>query len=668
MAGLLRLFTETGLPPHGFCLLWDPALIWLHVVSDGVIGLSYYSIPLALGWFVTRRRDLVFSWMFRLFGAFILLCGTTHFMEIWVLWHADYFVQGLVKLATAAVSLLTAVLLWPLVFRLLAYPSPAQFRHVTERLATETVQRAQAEESLHRSEQNLRVLIDGVRDHAIFTLDPGGAITSWSGGAARVKGYAQREALGRHFSMFYTPEDRDAGIPVRALEAAARDGKFESEGWRVRKDGSRFWASVVLEPLRDQNGDLIGFAKITRDITHRHEAELALEQVRATLVQAQKMETVGQLTGGVAHDFNNLLTAIIGGADLLSRRAALLDEKSRRVLAGITDAALRGAALVERLLAFSRKQSLRPQPTDANRLITDMIDLLRRSLGEQVGVQTALAGGLWTTLVDRNQLENAILNLAINARDAMPDGGRLTLETGNAVLDDDYAKAHADVRPGQYVVIAVSDTGAGMDAAVQQRAFEPFFTTKPEGQGTGLGLSQVYGFVKQSGGHVGLYSEKMQGTTVKIYLPRHHGAAPEDAAGDLTYAEVPRGTETVLVVEDHADVRSYAAGTLAHLGYRVLEADDADRGLAMLAEHPDIAVLFTDVGLPGRSGRALAEEARRLRPGLKVLFTSGYARNAIVHHGILDADMQMLPKPYTVESLARKLRRVLDAAVRAGAG
>ncbi|MDA8248096.1 MAG: ATP-binding protein, partial [Rhodospirillales bacterium] len=378
-----------------------------------------------------------------------------------------------------------------------------------------------------------------------------------------------------------------------------------------------------------------------------------------------KMETVGQLTGGVAHDFNNLLTAILGGADLLTRRLTGLDETSRRVLAGISDAAQRGAALVHRLLAFSRKQALRPEVTDVNRLIAGMSELLRRTLGEQIAVETVLAGGLWRTSIDRNQLENAILNLAVNARDAMPDGGRLTLETGNTLLDDEYAATNPEAKPGQFVLVAVSDSGAGMNAEVMRRAFEPFFTTKPEGAGTGLGLSQVYGFVRQSGGTVKIYSEPGQGTTVKLYLPRHVGEGEVAPETDLPTQQVPEGHETVLVVEDHEDVRAYAVSALGHLGYRVLQAEDAERGLAMLDAHPEIALLFTDVGLPGgRNGRALSEAAQARRPGLKVLFTTGYARNAIVHHGILDLGVQLLPKPYTLEMLARKLRAVLDEPLR----
>jgi CheY-like chemotaxis protein len=296
-----------------------------------------------------------------------------------------------------------------------------------------------------------------------------------------------------------------------------------------------------------------------------------------------------------------------------------------------------------------------------NRLITGMSELSRRALGERIAIETVLAGGLWKTNVDANQLESAILNLAVNARDAMPDGGKLTLETGNAYLDDAYALAHTEVKPGQYVMIAVSDTGTGMTDEVLQRAFEPFYTTKGEGRGTGLGLSQVFGFVKQSGGHIKLYSEPNQGVTVKIYLPRQMAEGAPEAATDLAYVEVPLGTEAVLVVEDHERVRDYVANALRHLGYHVLEAADGLQALDVLSDHPEIALLLTDVVLPGRNGRQLAEQARQRNAALKVVFMTGYAPNAISHNGLLDIGVHLLPKPFTMQQLARKLRNAFAA-------
>lgn len=664
---LLDILTTPGLPPHGFCLLWQPELIWLHAGSDAVIALSYFSIPLALGYFVSQRRDIRFGWIVWLFAAFILACGTSHVFGIWNLWRADYGAEGVVKAVTAIVSAITAVVLWPLVTHALAFPTPSQFRDVSDRLATEASERTNAQRALRQSEQSLRLLVDGLTEHALLMLDAQGRVVSWNTGATRIKGWREEEILGQHFSVFYTHEDQEAGEPARALDVALRQGRHEAVGWRARKDGTRFCASVTIQPLHDESGRILrGYAMLTRDLTEQRRAEAALEQTREALVQAQKMDTVGQLTGGIAHDFNNLLTVILGGATLLERRAgARLDDKARQLLSSIQQAASRSADLTHQLLAFSRRQTLAPRVIDPNRLVAGASELLRRTLGERIVVETVLAGGIWPTEVDVNQLENAVLNLAVNARDAMPDGGRLTIETANTYLDDAYAGLHVGVRPGQYVMLAVSDIGIGMPATVIERAFEPFFTTKGEGRGTGLGLSQVYGFVKQSGGHIKIYSEPGQGTTIKIYLPRYAGGekaeAATRAAGDNL---VPRGHgETVLLVEDLDAVREYATKALTDLGYRVVEAGDAKAALDRLAREPNVTLLFTDVGLPGGlNGRQLAEEALRRLPGLKVLYTTAYARNAISDHGVLDRGVQLLSKPYTLEALARKLREVLDAA------
>ncbi len=493
-------------------------------------------------------------------------------------------------------------------------------------------------------------------------LDPRGCVATWNSGAERLKGYTAAEVLGQHFSRFYTKEDQDAGIPGQALEIAAMTGRHESENWHVRKDGTRFWANAVIHPLFDRSGQIIGFTKITRDLTDVRQAAEALEQTRAHLAQAQKMEAIGQLTGGVAHDFNNLLTAILGSLELLKLEGDQQHADFDRLMGVIQHAAERGATLTSRLLAFSRRQALMPRVTDLNRLVSNMSELLRQTLGEQITIEAVLAGGLWTTFVDQNQMESCILNLAVNARDAMPSGGKLTIETGNTYLDDDYAAAHDEVTAGQYVLVAVSDTGAGMTEEELGLAFEPFYTTKGEGKGTGLGLSQVYGFVKQSHGHVKLYSEQGHGTTVKIYLPRHTASAPVPTSSPKPApTAIPHGVEGVLVVEDDEDVRRYSAEALSHLGYFVLQAPDAATALQMLEDQPRVAVLFTDIGLPGMNGRQLADEAMRRAPGLKIIFTTGYARNAIVHHGVLDSGIYLLPKPFTIEGLARMVRNVLES-------
>jgi len=543
----------------------------------------------------------------------------------------------------------------------------------------EIARRQRVEEALRLSEQSLeskvhertaeleafQYLVEGVRDYALFMLDPEGIVTNWNVGAERIKGYRAHEIVGQHFGRFYTAADRAAGLPARALQTAVERGTFEAESVRVRKDGSEFWASVVINPIRDRSGNLLGFAKITRDVTEQRDAELALQRTQEQLAQAQKMEGIGQLTGGVAHDFNNLLTVIIGNLESLQRalKSPALDaDRLARSVDNAMRGAQRAASLTQRLLAFSRRQPLDPKPIDVGRLVVGMSELLRRTLGEQIAIETVLAGGLWRVLADPNQLEVSILNLAVNARDAMPQGGKLTIETANAYLDEAYAAAQTEVLPGQYMVISISDTGAGMTREVQARAFEPFYTTKDVGQGTGLGLSQVYGFVKQSGGHVKIYSEPGLGTTVKLYLPRllsdEGGVAVAEAA-----ALAPRSADgqTILVVEDDDDVRANTTGILRELGYAVLEAPDAAAALHLLEAHPEIRLLFTDVGLPGgMNGRQLADAARQTRPELKVLFTTGYARNAIVHDGRLDPGVVLIPKPFTYAAVAAKLSDVLE--------
>ncbi|CAN5327239.1 PAS domain-containing sensor histidine kinase [soil metagenome] len=529
------------------------------------------------------------------------------------------------------------------------------------KITRDLTERREAQEALKRSQEQFRLLVQGVTDYALYMLDPAGRVSSWNAGAERIKGYAAEEIIGEHFSRFYTEDEQIAGVPTTGLRTAEREGRWETEGRRVRKDGSQFWAHVIIDAIRDEGGQLVGFAKITRDITQRREAEQSLEETRKALFQSQKMEAVGQLTGGVAHDFNNLLTVIIGGLDTIARSKPTDTARVTRALSMARHAAERAAGLTSRLLAFSRQQPLEPTATDLNALVRDMADMLHRSLGEQVELESVLSPRLWAVEVDQNHLESAVLNLAVNARDAMPAGGKLTIETANTHLDEAYASKDAEVVPGQYVMISVSDTGSGIPKDKIGRVFEPFFTTKEVGRGTGLGLSMVYGFVKQSGGHVTLYSEEGQGTSVKLYFPRFtgdmHVGPGEDEVGQPPASE----GEAILVVEDNPDVRANSVMMLKELGYRVIEASTAQTALAVLASDARIDLLFTDVVLPDQSGRVVADESQKFRPGLKVLFTTGYSRNAIVHHGRLDPGVQLLPKPFTFDQLASRVRDLLDA-------
>jgi PAS domain S-box-containing protein len=419
--------------------------------------------------------------------------------------------------------------------------------------------------------------------------------------------------------------------------------------------------------------------EVQRELAERRKAEEALREMNATLEeqvaertvklrenenalrQAQKMEAVAQLTGGVAHDFNNLLQVIIGNLDTMQRHLPEESARLRRAATNALNGARRAASLTQRLLAFSRRQPLDPKPLNVNGLVTALSELFHRTLGETVAIETVLASGLWQVEADGHELEAAILNLAVNARDAMPEGGRLTIETANAHLDEAYVAALPEVTPGQYVLICVSDTGAGMDDATVAKAFEPFYTTKPVGRGTGLGLSQVYGFVKQSGGHVKIYSELGQGTTVKIYLPRLMSAEEAGEADEELLEPEGSGEETILVVEDDDDVRTYSVEILRELGYRVIEAHDGASALRLLERQSRVDLLFTDVVLPGgMTGAQVAAQAREVRPDLKVLFTTGYARNAIIHHGRLDKGVRLVTKPFSSAELAGKIRDALD--------
>jgi PAS domain S-box-containing protein len=527
-------------------------------------------------------------------------------------------------------------------------------RDITERKA--------AEEALRQSQEQFRLLVQGVTDYAIFMLDPTGHVTNWNSGAQRMKGYAAAEIIGQHFSRFYTDEDRAADVPTRALQTAEREGRFEIEGCRVRKDGSHFWASVVIDAIHDENGKLLGFGKVTRDITERRQTQKALEEAREALFQSQKMEAVGQLTGGVAHDFNNLLQAISGSLEVVEQRLAAGRSDVTQHMAAARTAMNRATALTQRLLAFARRQPLNPEYTILNALVPGMRDLIQKSVGEAVQVEIRLAQELWPIWADANQVESALLNLAINARDAMPTGGRLTVETSNTHLDAAYVGSEPGVQPGDYVMLAVTDNGTGMSPDVLARAFEPFFTTKPVGQGTGLGLSQLYGFAQQSGGHVRIESELGQGTSVKLYLPRHHGAEETRTVVDAPPEPPPHapGPRTILVVEDEAIVRMLLVDGLEEQGYTVLEAENGNVALTIVGSSEQIDLLVTDVGLPGINGRQLAETARLLRPDLKVLFLTGYAYDAAMDKEMLTSKTQLLSKPVAMEVFCAKVHGMLQ--------
>ena len=637
----------------------------------------------------------------------------------------------------------------------------------------------EASAKLHESERDFRMLVQSVSDYAIFMLDRDGFVISWNSGAEQIKGYKAEEIIGQHFSRFYSEKDRADGLPQRALATAAREGRYETEGWRVHKDGGLFWASVIIDPIRDDTGRLVGFAKVTRDITERRRAQEALAEsaelargiidsaldafvqiddlgtvlewnaqaeivfgwprrdavgkslgtlilppsdrarhrrglerflrnaaeripgrrvqmqalrrdgkeitvelsitalrrgerylfngfvrdlteklaVETQLHHALKMETIGQLTGGVAHDFNNLLTAIIGNLEVLATKVPGRGSAARCLQAAL-HAAWRGSGLTEMLLAFSRRAEIRPEIVSVDRLLRDIVLLCQKTVGEGIEVVVRPQPDLWTCRIDPGQLEAVLLNLAANARDAMNGSGSLTIAAENVVIG---AKEDVELAAGEYVVLSVLDTGRGMTNEVIARAFEPFFTTKGPGKGTGLGLSQVYGFSRQCGGTARIESKRGKGTTVRIYLPRAEGEVSDlRSLNDLSRASrAPNGTGTILIVEDHSDVRQTITEVLSHLGYHVFTTTTASEAMALLQEQNSIEVLLSDVVLPGGlSGIELARKARKLKPELKVVLSSGFVGDD-AKNDLQRGEFSFLPKPYRPAELAAKLTEVL---------
>jgi len=514
------------------------------------------------------------------------------------------------------------------------------------------------------SDRWFRILVQGVSGCAIFMLDPDGRVATWNPGAERIKGYSAGHILGSHFSRFYTPEDRAAGLPQLALRSAADTGRFEAEGWRVRRDGSRFWANVIIDRILGEDGALLGFAKITRDMTETKRAREELEHARAVLAQSQRMEAVGQLTGGVAHDFNNLLTVITNALELL---AASPDDVARRerIIGTALRASERGARLTQQLLTFARRQPLHPKVHDINKLIFDFEAVLLQARPEPVELNLILADGVLSANIDAPQFETALLNLVLNARDAMPRGGALRISTGIETIDAARTRAMAvAIAPGRYVRVCVSDNGTGMPPDVLARAFEPFYTTKEIGRGSGIGLSQVYGFVAQSGGHVTIDSVPSGGTTVTLYLPAAASTVAAAADADREAGrQITNGK--VLVVDDDPDVLAVTVESLRSIGYEVVAAMDGPSALLLLERERDVRILFSDVVMPqGMNGFELAHAARRLRPELRVLLASSYANiratnapvAALGSTGPEGSDFPFLPKPYRAAELADALR------------
>ena len=515
-------------------------------------------------------------------------------------------------------------------------------------------ERKMAETELQRSEEQFRLLVQGVTDYAIYMLNPDGTVASWNLGAQRIKGYQPEEIIGRHFSSFYTDEDRADNLPKQALEVAARVGRFEKEGWRVRKDGTRFWANVIIDAIRDHDGRLLGFAKITRDITEKMEAQRALDETRQDLFQAQKMEAVGQLTGGMAHDFNNLLMAVLGSLEI-ARKRAMQGQDVIPLIDNAIQGAQRGASLTQRMLAFSRKQELKLQPTDIQDLVRGMTDLLQRALGPLIAVQTSFPLVLPKALSDGNQLESALLNLAVNARDAMPGGGALLIAAkACSVAEGDVP----DLNPGRYIRLSVTDEGEGMDAETLEKAATPFFTTKGIGKGTGLGLPMVAGLMGQSGGKLVLESSKGKGTTAVLWLPQ---AEPSNLPTDLpTEAKAAKDVRPlrILAVDDDPLVLINTLIMLEDLGHTPIEANSGEDALRILRSGSQVDLVITDHAMPRMSGSQLAAKIHEERPGLRIVLATGYAE---LPEGS-DRNLPRLAKPFSQNELASVIATVVNEA------
>jgi PAS domain S-box-containing protein len=520
------------------------------------------------------------------------------------------------------------------------------------KITRDLTERRSAEDALRESEQQFRLLVQSVTDYAIYTLSPAGIITNWNAGAERIKGYAPKEIIGEHFSKFYGSEDVAAGAPQLGLDTAAREGRFEKEGWRYRKDGSRFWAHVVIDSIRSPAGELIGFAKITRDMTERKRAQEQLERAREAMAQAQKMEALGQLTGGVAHDFNNLLMAVLGSLELVRKRLPD-DAKLKMLVNNAEEGARRGVSLTQRMLSFARRQELSLTPVDLKALISGMSDILDRSIGPMTSIAIDIPEGLPSIRADANQLESALLNLTVNARDAMPAGGTITISARAMAPSPAMGKKALS---GECIVLTVSDTGEGMDPTTLSRATEPFFTTKEIGKGTGLGLSMVHGMAEQLGGHLRIESQEGTGTSVELWLPLNHGETVVPAATvEVAIPVSEKKSLVIVIVDDDRLVLTNTKAMLEDFGHTVIDATSGTDALEVIRKNPHVDLVITDQAMPHMTGMQLAAAIKVVWPELPILLISGYAELPSKRA----FEVPKLAKPFTLDDLEEAVARTM---------
>jgi PAS domain S-box-containing protein len=651
---LIASFVDpSGLTPHGFCLLWEPALVWTYAISDAGIGIAYFTIPAILAVFAQRRKDLVFRPVFWLFAAFILLCGTSHWLDVLTLWVPAYPIEAVVKATTAVVSLVTAYVSWRLLPQALALPSSSQLQAANLEIArSEARHRASFEQS----------------PIPVYVVDQNDVLTAVSDTWLHLLGYGRADVIGRCIRDFVSPISKTL-LPQERRRLLDEGQLLDQEREFQRRDGTV--VNALISARVDQQSADFAVVCILVDVTAKLQTEAALRISEEHLRQSQKMEAVGQLTGGIAHDFNNMLQSIGGALDLIDRRITQQrSDEIQKYVSAARKSVERAANLTYRMLAFARRQSLQPTSVEPDLLMKETAELIRRTIGPEVRLVLNLHDGVWCAMCDANQLENSLLNLAINARDAMPDGGTLTISTWDRRMTEADLTNQINPAPGDYIEIAVTDDGAGIDPNIQSRVFEPFFTTKPIGQGTGLGLSQVYGFVQQSGGMLRIESELGQGTTVRLYLPRDMN--PEAATTEQpTRTQLPAaGVEalitasaqivgkSILLVDDEEGVRSRIADALQEIGYQVLEAEDGAAGLDVLRSSARVDLLLTDVGLPSLNGRQLAEIARSLRPALPVIFITGYA-GKMLEDLAMGPGMLVIRKPFDLETLCNHVMNAI---------